>query len=228
MSTMSAPSARRGIAALVVAAALLSMLLAGASRAQAATIYGCVKKKGGAVRLVAKTARCKKGEARISWNSQGPAGGSGPQGPTGASGPGGAQGGAGSAGGVGETGPQGPGAEAIVLGAPIGHGAEDLVGPWTFQMTCVAGPSVHLAIAGPGSISYTFALGTNKAEVFQGHATPLTFESVAAGASSQFELTGFLVSNTALDQFTVEVYINEGTGPCSLIGGWIPLQARLL
>ncbi len=56
---------RRGIGVLAGAGALLVACCAMASQAQAATTYACVKKKGGSVRLVSKTSKCKKGESKV-------------------------------------------------------------------------------------------------------------------------------------------------------------------
>jgi hypothetical protein len=52
-------------------------------------VYACYKAKGktkGAVRLVAKKGKCKRGEKKISWSSVGPAGESGTNGESGSSG----------------------------------------------------------------------------------------------------------------------------------------------
>ena len=52
-----------------------------ASAAGATTIYACVNKKSGAVRIVSAKAKCKRTEHKLSWGSTGPAG---PAGVTGA------------------------------------------------------------------------------------------------------------------------------------------------
>ncbi|MGD0453645.1 MAG: collagen-like protein [Solirubrobacteraceae bacterium] len=53
----------------------------------AATIYACVNKRTGAARLFyTKAPRCKRGQARLSWNTQGPAGRNGANGRNGATG----------------------------------------------------------------------------------------------------------------------------------------------
>ena len=62
-------------------------------------IYACYKAKGkakGAVRLVPKKARCKKGQKKISWSVAGPAGESGQGGESGSNGEGGSGGESGS------------------------------------------------------------------------------------------------------------------------------------
>jgi hypothetical protein len=100
------------VAAVTLAgAALTALLFAGAPRAEASTIFACVKKHSGTVRLVSKTAKCKKHETKLSWNSQGAAGRGGASG---------AAGSPGSPGLNGREGPQGPGAESFTTTLPLG------------------------------------------------------------------------------------------------------------
>jgi hypothetical protein len=61
-------------AAVAGIAGVLLATLAIAPVAHAATFYACVKKKGGSIRLASRTARCKRGERKISFNSEGPPG----------------------------------------------------------------------------------------------------------------------------------------------------------
>ena len=79
---------------------LLLVGLASATAADGATIYACVKRNG-SIRLVARAARCRFRESKISWNTRGPAGRNG------ASGKNGANGKNGSTGATGKTGPSG-------------------------------------------------------------------------------------------------------------------------
>lgn len=72
-------------AGIAIAGALLAAL-AVASSAHATTYYACVKKKGGAIRLVSSVSRCKRSERKIAFNSQGVPGGRGATGPKGATG----------------------------------------------------------------------------------------------------------------------------------------------
>ena len=72
-------------AGIAIVGALLAAL-AVASSAQATTYYACVKRKGGSIRLVARGARCKRNERKISFNSQGVPGNKGSTGPKGATG----------------------------------------------------------------------------------------------------------------------------------------------
>jgi hypothetical protein len=84
------------IAALALAMIVAGVVLFGGERAQAAgpvsangQISGCFKKKGkakGTLRVVSAGKRCKKGEKRIAWSAQGPAGKDGSQGPAGGAG----------------------------------------------------------------------------------------------------------------------------------------------
>lgn len=81
---MSRPTTRGAIASLAAAGLLGS--LAVAPSAQASTLWGCVKKDGSAHIYTAKPKKCKKGEKRLSWNSEGPAGRNGTNGTNGANG----------------------------------------------------------------------------------------------------------------------------------------------
>jgi len=78
-------SNRRAVAALVATGALLLTSFAVASAAEASTLYACVK-KGGTAHVFRKKPKCKKGESRLSWNSEGPAGKSGANGASGTNG----------------------------------------------------------------------------------------------------------------------------------------------
>jgi hypothetical protein len=69
-------------------------------------IHGCRKVQGGALRVVARDAACRRGEKPLSWNRRGPVG---PAGPAGAAGPAGPKGEQGPQGPAGPQGPEGPG-----------------------------------------------------------------------------------------------------------------------
>jgi hypothetical protein len=83
---MAASTKGRGTALLATVGALLIAALAMAPQSQASTVYACVKKKGGTTRIVSRTAKCKKGEKKLSWGTQGPAGKNGGRGATGSKG----------------------------------------------------------------------------------------------------------------------------------------------
>ncbi len=78
------------------------------SPVSANTIYACVGKTYGEVRIVSATTTCKAREIRLTWSQQGPAGPAGPQGSAGAPGP------AGPAGAPGPQGQTGIGAIAVL------------------------------------------------------------------------------------------------------------------
>jgi hypothetical protein len=90
---MHSPVIRRCLRPLAgwVAALVLAALVA-APQAGAATIYACVNKRTGAARLFASKPRCKRGQERLSWNTQGPAGKNGANGKNGATGKNGSNG----------------------------------------------------------------------------------------------------------------------------------------
>lgn len=93
----------RGLLAVTSVLLLAAFVLS--ARADASTLYACIKHKGGAVRFVSSKTKCKKGESKVSWNSVGSAGKTGATGPAG---PTGATGATGSTGAKGATGPAGP------------------------------------------------------------------------------------------------------------------------
>jgi hypothetical protein len=62
------------------------------------TISSCVKKKGGSIRIVHTSTRCRRNESKLAWNAIGPVGPRGPRGLTGARGTTGGTGSAGAAG----------------------------------------------------------------------------------------------------------------------------------
>ncbi len=83
---MAFTTVRRAFALLMTSGALVGVALTLAPRADAATIYACVKKSGGAVRIVAKKVKCKKGENRYTWATEGASGKTGANGTNGANG----------------------------------------------------------------------------------------------------------------------------------------------
>jgi len=79
--------------ALLAAAALCAAMIAGAANGalvgKDGRVYACYKAKGkrkGAVRLVAKKAKCRKGEKKVSWSVGGPTGEGGENGQNGENG----------------------------------------------------------------------------------------------------------------------------------------------
>jgi len=115
---MRAATAGRGTVALAAVGALLLLALATAPWARASTIYACVKKRGGALHVVSKAAKCNRREPKQSWSKSGPTGAMGVEsvnGVSGAGGPSGANGVTGATGPAGDedgTGPPGdPGAK---------------------------------------------------------------------------------------------------------------------
>jgi len=82
---------RRATAVLVSAGALLLAALAAAPQAEAQTLYACVKKDGSA-HIFTKRPRCKRHEAKLSWNRAGTNGAAGKEGAPGKEGKEGAAG----------------------------------------------------------------------------------------------------------------------------------------
>jgi hypothetical protein len=143
---------RRSGAAVVVLSLSLAGL-GGASQAQATTIYACVKTRSGSVRLVTRTARCRRGEYRLYWNSDGPAGRNGVQGATGPRGATGSRGPTGPTGSKGETGAKGD------------TGAKGETGSAASTLWAVVNAEGALARGGTGAVSAAEGSGTGQYEV---------------------------------------------------------------
>jgi hypothetical protein len=77
---------RSVLTAIAAATTLLVSGLAIAPQAGAATLYACVKKKGGTARFVNARTNCRRGETKLSWNTQGIPGRNGSNGKNGAAG----------------------------------------------------------------------------------------------------------------------------------------------
>ena len=77
---------RSALTAVLSASTLLLSGLAAAPQAGAATLYACVKKKGGTARFVNVRTNCRRGETKLSWNTQGVPGRNGSNGKNGAAG----------------------------------------------------------------------------------------------------------------------------------------------
>ena len=77
---------RSALTAVLTVSALLLSGLAAAPGAGAATLYACVKKKGGTARFVNARASCRRGETKLAWNTQGVPGRNGSNGKNGAAG----------------------------------------------------------------------------------------------------------------------------------------------
>jgi hypothetical protein len=98
------------VAGLVLCVALTAGL--GYAAEGGSTINACKTKVLGYVRVVSASARCRKNESALSWNTVGPKGDAGPPGAPGAAGP------AGPAGATGPAGPAGPAGATGADGAP--------------------------------------------------------------------------------------------------------------
>jgi hypothetical protein len=77
---------RSALTMVLAASTLLLSGLAAAPQASASTLYACVKKKGGTARFVNARTNCRRGETKLSWNTQGVPGRNGSNGKNGATG----------------------------------------------------------------------------------------------------------------------------------------------
>jgi hypothetical protein len=77
---------RSALTVIATTTTLLVSALAIAPQAGASTLYACVKKKGGTARFVNARMNCRRGETKLSWNTQGVPGRNGSNGKNGAAG----------------------------------------------------------------------------------------------------------------------------------------------
>jgi len=126
--------------------------LGAAPSAEAATYYACVSKKSGAIRMVGRRSKCRKGERKISLNSEGVAGKNGLNGKNGANGRNGKNGKNGTAGLTGFT-------------STLPSGRSE-VGTW--------GASVAAKSIAYSSISFNIPLGAVPASTIVGTGKPST------------------------------------------------------
>jgi hypothetical protein len=113
---------------LATAALVLTALLAMPAGAGAATIYAC-KKPNGVIRLVGRRTRCRRGQTKLSWNTEGPAGRNGANGANGSNG---------ANGGTGPAGARGPAGAFNVVDA-----SGRVIGPFA-GFGPFSGPNVYL------------------------------------------------------------------------------------
>jgi hypothetical protein len=214
---MSRSSERTAVTALVVTIALALAALAVTAQASAATIYACVKKKGGSVHIVGKRAKCKKGETKMSWNSPGPAGNNGAQGAPGLSG---------SQGNTGGPGPQGPGPQGIeatqngiVAFTPIAT-----VGRWTIETACENGSIAHIKFTGPGTYADTASRGPvgGTAETINNTGAIGAGVTLSMGANTQMYLSMFLFDEHSIEQVDLEFWDSAVDHDCIIVGEAIP------
>jgi hypothetical protein len=133
----------------VVAAIAIAGAVAAQGRPQAERqLTACASTRDGALRLVASTARCRRGERPVSWSVRGPAGPRGAAGAPGAPGP---------AGSAGATGPQGPAGQQGASGA---QGDQGPPGPSTLGNGYLSDPQV-------GDVAIPQTLGSDPATVIR-------------------------------------------------------------
>jgi hypothetical protein len=179
---------RRRTVVLPALGLLVLLALATAPLTEASTINACVKKKGGAVRIVTKAAKCKKRETKESWANRGITGRSG------ASGAVGAIGGYGANGVAGATGPAGASTETGTSGATGVKGSSGSTGPTgATGETGAGGASGPKGATGPsgstGATGETGAVGATGNKGVTGTSGP-TGETGAAGATGSSGAVG--------------------------------------
>lgn len=138
----------RRLASAGTVAALLATLTVAAS-ADGATYYACVKKKGGAIRLVAARAHCKRSERKISFDSTGAPGKNGTNGRDGRDGRDGANGVNGTNGATGFTSTLPKGQSEMGTWGALPNGAAAGYSAISFTIPLASAPAVTVTEATP-------------------------------------------------------------------------------
>jgi hypothetical protein len=189
---------RRRTVVLAALGLLLLLALTTAPLTEASTINACVKKRGGAVHIVTKAAKCKKRENKESWAKRGTTGRSG------ASGAVGAVGGYGANGVAGATGPAGASTETGASGATGVKGSSGSTGPaGATGETGAAGATGAKGATGPsGSTGATGETGA-------GGATGATGTSGAVGGYSVAQPNGVAVAFTSATEVSPKTIVSR-------------------
>jgi hypothetical protein len=199
----------RAAIATLAAAALTAFLLAGASRAEASTIFACVKKHAGTARIVSKTIKCKRSETRLSWNSQGSRGANGSQGAAGSPGTPGSQG---------REGLQGPGATSFATTLPEGTIVEPLIkltDGVVVNGSCLSG-LVLLSVEALG-VNHLEASGTLEMEDTLDPVDAVNLTAVAASGKSTVDYE-IIAADSTIGKFSrIDVHGSIGS-PCTFWG----------
>jgi hypothetical protein len=175
----------------------------GGPKASSAVIHACVKKNTGLVRIVAASAKCRRGETSVAWSAQGArgaagaAGAAGPQGPAGPAGAAGPKGDAGAQGAAGPAGPAGP------------QGSAGPAGPSLPSLESLNGVGCHLAGA-PGTATLTYDAG--------GVAT-LKCVATAGGSSAEIRVNEFMTGSTGAASNEFVELVNAGSSAAD-VGGF--------
>jgi hypothetical protein len=217
---MRTPFTRHRTVVLAALGLLPLLALAAAPSTEASIVNACVKKKGGAVHIVKKAARCKRGETKVSWANGGPAGRNGASGAAGAVGVAGAVGAYGANGVAGATGPAGASTETGASGATGVKGSSGATGPaGATGETGAAGATGTKGATGPsGPAGATGETGA-------GGATGATGTSGAVGGYSVAQSNGVAVAFTSGTDVSPKTIVSR-TLPAGtyIVNGKVELQ----
>jgi hypothetical protein len=181
------------LAALAIIAALLLSGLLAVSQAGASTLYACVKKKGGTARFVNARTNCRRGETKLSWNTQGVPGRNGSNGKNGAAGKNGTNGKNGADGKAGVNGKDGANGastgivdfsdspfelpltrQAIATLPSVPPGSYVLLAKTQLENTKPEGATVHCYLAGDEAVTEVAGKGSTTISLLSVSVSPLT------------------------------------------------------
>ena len=180
-----------------------------AARTAGGVINACIAKRTGLVRIVSAAGSCRRGESRLAWNIQGPAGlrgvdgAAGPAGPAGPAGAAGPKGDAGARGATGPAGAQGP------------VGPQGPAGPALPSLESLNGVGCHLG-GSPGSATLTYDAG--------GVAT-LKCVASGGGSSADIRVNEFMTGSTGAASNEFVELVNAGPAAADVSGFKVAYRA---
>jgi hypothetical protein len=180
---MSKSNTRRGGIVLASVGALLTVAFAAAPQAEASTIYACVKKTSGGLRIVNQRTKCRKSELKLSWNTSGKNGANGQNGKNGTNGTNGTPGAAGKEGKEGKEGKSGEAGSALGYASVSATGVLDTSHSKGVVAVTVPSPGVYCF-----DLSFTPNVATADAKHISGNFK--MFTETSAGTADVEAFTG--------------------------------------
>lgn len=185
--------------ALVTGTLLLTAFVAMPFADSSTAIYACVNRRSGTMRAIANTAKCRRGESKLSWNTEGPAGKAGATGQPGKEGP---QGIAGLAGKEGPRGTEGP------AGKEGPQGEEGPAGPAGGP----TGPEGPTGPSGSSSAPAGYSAGGNGVSTLSGAEVPIAERALPAGSYMLSAEVGLFASASTATRAGAICYLMDSPG----------------
>jgi hypothetical protein len=200
-----------------------------ANAVTATTYYACVKKRGGAIRLVARTTKCRRNERKISFNGQGVPGRNGLNGKNGTNGKNATDGKNGTNGVPGPQGPAAPGAANFSANVESGSAVTLAALSNGLTVTAACSPSkvsVSIATSGLPKLQISGTAVSEDELASEDKLVPVdvnnTTSTVSASGKENADFDVVARDSTAPKFARIDVHGSRGTSSCTFWGMVIP------